>query len=123
MVIAILAAAAIQTATIREIRHELAKPVRIDPTSATEPLYAHWTAASPTVRIDPTPIRPTVLRTPQGYIAIGYPICGTEDAKKAEKCIAVQLVPCPMPDDFKVNTWTLPILPLGCSLPPQVVKP
>jgi hypothetical protein len=101
MVIAILAAAAIQTATIREIRHELAKPVRIDP----------------------TPIRPTVLRTPQGYIAIGYPICGTEDAKKAEKCIAVQLVPCPMPDDFKVNTWTLPILPLGCSLPPQVVKP
>jgi hypothetical protein len=66
-----------------------------------------------------------VLRTPQGYIAIGYPICGTDEAKKpgVEKCLGVQLVPCPAADDNKKDTWTLPLLPLGCSPPQQVVKP
>ncbi len=65
---------------------------------------------------------PVVLRTPQGYIAVGFPPCGTEEAKKAPSCVAFAVVPCPAPDDIKKNSWTVPILPLGCPPLQTVVK-
>lgn len=74
-----------------------------------------FAAAVHAAQVSPkAPTYPQVLRTPQGYIAVGFPPCGTEDAKKAPSCVAFAVVPCPAPDDLKKNTWTVPILPLGC---------
>jgi hypothetical protein len=68
------------------------------------------------------PASPVVLRTPQGYIAVGFPPCGTEEAKKTASCTAFAVVACPAPDDLKKNTWSLPILPLGCPVVQREIK-